>query len=94
MNVVTTIDNYHINNVFFSDPIKNTVINDSDFVRIIYSNDEVVLNGIYLYVYLANITLESYYIFLLIFLIRKIATKLASTTAINPPAEDSPTSKF
>ena len=61
MNVVTTIDNYHINNVFFSDPIKNTVINDSDFVRIIYSNDEVVLNGIYLYVYLANITLESYY---------------------------------
>ena len=61
MNVVTTIDNYHINNVFFSDPIKNTVINDSDFVRIIYSNDEVVLNGVYLYVYLANISLESYY---------------------------------
>ena len=61
MNIVTTIENYDINNIFFSDPIKNTVISDSDFVRVIYSNDELMLNGVYLFVALSNITLDVYY---------------------------------
>lgn len=61
MNIVTTIEKYSINNIFFSEPIKNTVINDSDFVRVIYSNDELMLNGIYLYIALTNITMDVYY---------------------------------
>jgi hypothetical protein len=61
MNIVTTIDNYNTDCVFFSEPIKNTVISHSDFVRIIYSNDEVMLNGVYLYIYLSTINLEPYY---------------------------------
>ena len=61
MNIVTTIDKYNTDNIFFSEPIKNTVINDSDFVRIIYSNDELMLNGVYLYVLLTNITMDVYY---------------------------------
>ena len=61
MNVVTSIDNYDNNHVFFTDPIQNTVITDSDFVRIIYSNNDIVLNGIYLYISLTHIVLEQYY---------------------------------
>ena len=61
MNIVTTIDNYDNTSIFFSEPIKNTVISDSDFVRIIYSNDELMLNGVYLYVALTNITMDVYY---------------------------------
>ena len=61
MNIVTTIDNYDNNHVFFTDPIQNTVINDSDFVRIVYSNNDIILNGVYLYISLSNIMLEQYY---------------------------------
>lgn len=61
MNIVTTIDKYNTDNIFFSEPIKNTVITDSDFVRIIYSNDELMLNGVYLYISLNNITMDVYY---------------------------------
>lgn len=61
MNVVTSIDNYDNNYVFFTDPIQNTVITDSDFVRIIYSNNDIVLNGIYLYISFSHIIMEQYY---------------------------------
>ena len=61
MNIVTSIDSYDNNHIFFTDPIQNTVISDSEFVRIIYSNNDIILKGIYLYISLSNITLDVYY---------------------------------
>lgn len=61
MNIVKKIDQYDINHIFFCDPIKNNVMNEGNFIRILYSNNYFVLNGIYLYITLNDITCEKYY---------------------------------
>jgi beta-lactam-binding protein with PASTA domain len=48
MNIVKRIDQYDESHVIFCEPIKNNVMNDGNFIRIIYSTHNVVLNGIYL----------------------------------------------
>ena len=50
MNLCENMNNYSINNIFFLEPIKNTVIEDSNFIRILYSNKLFTLNGLYLYI--------------------------------------------
>jgi hypothetical protein len=61
MNLVKTIDQYDNKYVIFCEPIKNNVMNDGNFIRILYSNDIMSLNGIYLYINLHDITCEKYY---------------------------------
>lgn len=61
MNIVKTIDQYNDTNVYFCDPIKNNVMNEGTFIRIIYSNELFVLNGINLFVQLNNVSLDKYY---------------------------------
>ena len=61
MNIVKNIDQYDENNVFFCEPIKNNVMNEGSFIRIIYSTHNFVLNGIYLLITLNDITCERYY---------------------------------
>jgi hypothetical protein len=61
MNLVKTIEQYDNKCVIFCEPIKNNVMNDGNFIRILYSNDTMALNGIYLYVNLHDITCEKYY---------------------------------
>ena len=48
MNLVLEQQTFEKNNIFFQDAVKNTVMNDSNFIRIIYSNKEIILNGIYI----------------------------------------------
>lgn len=48
MNIVLNINNINFNNLFFNDPVKNTVMNDSSFIRILYSNEHLTLNGIFI----------------------------------------------
>jgi len=48
MNLAINIDDYNENNVFFHEAIKNTVIDNSNFIRCIYSNELFTLNGIYI----------------------------------------------
>lgn len=48
MNLVLDKNNYDVNNVFFYEPVKNTVMDDSKFIRIIYSDEHIILNGLYL----------------------------------------------
>jgi hypothetical protein len=48
MNIAITAKDLSIDDVFFLDPIKNIIINNSKFIRIIYSNNLFTLNGIYL----------------------------------------------
>ena len=61
MNLVTSIEQYHPRYVHFSEPIKNTVIPNSNFIRIYYSNNDMTLNGIYIKVSISNIQTEKYY---------------------------------
>ncbi len=48
MNLITNIDQYNEDNVYFFDPIKNNIVKNGSFIRIIYSTDRIVLNAIYL----------------------------------------------
>jgi hypothetical protein len=61
MNIVKTIEQYDQNCVYFCDPIKNNIMNDGKFIRILYSNKSFVLNGIYLLVNLKDICCFLYY---------------------------------
>ena len=61
MNIVKTIDQFDISGVFFSDPIKNNIMNEGQFIRILYSTNTFVLNGIYLLVNFNNIFIEQYF---------------------------------
>jgi len=48
MNLALNKEDFSINHVYFSDPIKNSIIENSNFVRIIYSNSLMSINGIYI----------------------------------------------
>ena len=48
MNIVLDLEDYNVNNIFFQNPIKNNVMENSEFIRIIYSNENFSLNGMYL----------------------------------------------
>ena len=61
MNIVKRLDQYDENNVYFCEPIKNNVMCDGNFIRVIYSTHNMVLNGIYLLIQLNDIILEKYY---------------------------------
>jgi len=61
MYIVKTINQYDYNSLFFCEPIKNNIINGGYFIRILYSNQNIVLNGIYLLVELRDVVCEKYY---------------------------------
>lgn len=61
MNIVKTIEQYDSKKIYFCDPIKNNVIQDGNFIRILYFTENVSLNGIYLMVPLKNVSVERYY---------------------------------
>jgi hypothetical protein len=61
MNIVKRLDQYNDENVYFCEPIKNNVMNDGIFIRILYSTPIFVLNGINLLVPLHDIIIEKYY---------------------------------
>ena len=46
MNIAIPTDQFNIDNVFFQEAIKNTIMPDSHFIRIIYSDEVFMLNGI------------------------------------------------
>lgn len=59
MIVTEQLDDFTINNVFYLEPIKNTVIDNSSFIRIIYSNKLCSFNGIYLYIAFNDVLLQT-----------------------------------
>jgi len=61
MYLVKNIDQYDENNIFFCEPIKNNIMNDGNFIRILYSNKYFILNGIYLLLPFNDINSEKYY---------------------------------
>ena len=61
MNLLLSPNNYNINYIYFNDSIKNTVIDNSNFIKIMFSNNDLYLNGVYLLIELENVSLEKYY---------------------------------
>ena len=61
MNIVKKIDQYNDNYIYFCEPIKNNIMNEGNFIRILYSSPLFVLNGIYLHLTFYDIIIEKYY---------------------------------
>lgn len=61
MNIVKTIDQYIEDSVYFCDPIKNNIMNDGNFIRILYSTPIFILNGVYLSIIINQLTIEKYF---------------------------------
>jgi len=58
MYIVETMNNFDINNVYFSSSLENTVIDDGTFAKIIYSTPDIIINGIYILCSFSNTTVE------------------------------------
>jgi len=61
MNLVKNIDQYDDNNIYFCEPIKNNVMSNGNFIRILYSTSLFVINGINLFICLNEVSIEKYY---------------------------------
>ena len=61
MFLVKDLDQYDDNNILFCDSIKNNIINDGNFIRILYSPPDFTLNGIYLLINFKNVFCDKYY---------------------------------
>jgi hypothetical protein len=61
MNIIKNIEQYNEDNVYFLEPIKNNIMNNGNFIRIIYSTSLFVLNGIYININLNYISVDKYY---------------------------------
>jgi hypothetical protein len=48
MYIVLGIDDFNINSIFYQEKVKNTVMDNSNFLRVNYSNELFVLNGIFI----------------------------------------------
>jgi len=61
MNIVKTLEQYDDDCVYFCEPIKNNIMNDGYFIRIIYSTPLIMINGIYILININHTTIEKYY---------------------------------
>ena len=61
MNIAKKIEQYDNNCVILCDPIKNNIMSEGNFIRILYSTQNITLNGIYIVITLNNITCEKYF---------------------------------
>lgn len=61
MNIVKNIDQYNEDYVYFCEPIKNNIMNNGTFIRIIYSTSLFILNGIYINISINYTTVDKYF---------------------------------
>ena len=61
MNIVKHIEQYDEDHVYFLEPIKNNIMNNGKFIRIIYSTPLFTLNGIYISLKIDNTSIDKYY---------------------------------
>jgi hypothetical protein len=61
MNIAKRLDQYNDYYVYFCEPIRNNIMSDSNFIRIIYSNNFMTLSGIYLIININDMLCEKYY---------------------------------
>ena len=61
MNIVIDIDNFNKDHIFLQEPVKNNIIDDSKFIRIIYSTNIFAVNTVYIIFNLHIIQIEHYF---------------------------------
>ena len=61
MNIVIDIDEFNKDHIFLQEPVKNNIIDDSKFIRIIYSNNIFYVNTLYISFNLHIIQIENYF---------------------------------
>ncbi len=54
-------EQYDENNVIFCDSTRNNIMNEGNFVRILYSTEYLTISGIFLIVQLNDITIEKHF---------------------------------
>lgn len=59
--LVKTIEQYNEDFVYFCEPIKNNIMSDGQFIRIIYSTPLFILNGIYIVINIIHTNVDKYY---------------------------------
>tara|TARA_Y100000996_G_scaffold250726_1_gene197234 strand:+ start:188 stop:640 length:453 start_codon:yes stop_codon:yes gene_type:complete len=61
MNLVINYDKIDPNYIFFQEAVRNTVMDNSNFIRVLYSNELLTLNGIFIEFSLRNVYFEQYF---------------------------------
>ena len=56
-----TPEQFKIHHILFSEKVENKVINNSDFYRIMYSDEICVMTGLNIFFSLSNINIERYF---------------------------------
>jgi hypothetical protein len=56
-----TLSQYNPHCIFYCDPIKNSIMNDGNFIRIIYATQNITLNGIILQLQVNITGMSKYY---------------------------------
>jgi hypothetical protein len=59
--LVKNINQYNEDYVYFCEPIKNNIMSEGNFIRIIYSTSLFILNGIYLSININYTSVDKYY---------------------------------
>ena len=47
MNITLSIDQFIPRCIYFGDPVQNTIMENSRFIKLIYSTELVIMNGLY-----------------------------------------------
>ena len=61
MYMAIPVNQYKCSNIFFGEPIKNTIIENSVFRRIIYSIPEISFNSINIFLTFKEMTIRKFY---------------------------------
>ena len=61
MNIVIDIDEFNKDYIFLQEPVKNNIIDDSKFIRLIYSNNIFAVNTVYIVFNLQIVNIENYF---------------------------------
>ena len=61
MNIVLTLDKINTNNIYYQEPIYNTVMENGEFVKIIYSDENVMITGLHILLSIKPIVIDKYY---------------------------------
>ena len=61
MNIVLTLDKINIDNIYYQEPIYNTVMENGEFIKIIYSDNNVMIIGLHILIPIKPVVIDKYY---------------------------------
>ena len=61
MSILKNLDQYNPDNLYFCDTIKNNVMSNGNFIRLLYCMSNFTMNGVYLHCPFKHVSHEKYY---------------------------------